>query len=115
MTRPSLPEEWKIVAQDIARAWIDQLCLPVPAHGPTNIATAYQLQEAILNHLKEPIGAWKVGINPEGGVWGSPLPCTALKTSHSLLSFSSWGYPGPGGGTGLPSLAKSSRREKTYV
>ncbi|WP_297460948.1 hypothetical protein [Ferrovum sp.] len=85
MTPALLPEEWKTFPQDLARAWIDRRCLPVPAHGPTSIAAAYKLQEAILIHLKEPIGAWKVGVAPEGGVWGSPLPCAALETSP--LSF----------------------------
>jgi 2-keto-4-pentenoate hydratase len=83
MTPSPLTEEWKTFPQDLARAWIDRRCLPVPAHGPTSIATAYRLQEAILIHLKEPIGGWKVGVNPEGGVWGSPLPCAALKSSQA--------------------------------
>ncbi|WP_297496415.1 hypothetical protein [Ferrovum sp.] len=86
MTDAPRHEEWDSFSRDLARAWIDHRCLPVPAHGPTSIADAYQLQEAILTHLKEPIGAWKAGVDPEGAVWGSPLPCTALKTARSHWS-----------------------------
>ncbi|NDU87049.1 MAG: hypothetical protein G3I09_02525 [Ferrovum sp.] len=72
--------------QDMAQAYRHHTCLPVPAEFPESLEAAYRAQEEFIQRLGEAVVAWKVGLGPMG-VWGSPLPSSALRHSPDAIMF----------------------------
>ncbi len=63
-----------------------QRVCPNAALVPYDRDAAYRIQEEIVQHLKSPVSAWKVGTTPSPGkVLGSPIPACCVQQSPALV------------------------------
>jgi len=67
-----------------ARKGLPIAALPERAR-PQSEADSYAIQEAVLRHLGESIGGYKVGFSPEGGVFCAPIFASKVHASPARL------------------------------
>jgi len=55
------------------------------AARPQSEADSYAIQDAVLRHLGERIGGWKVGFSPQGGIFCAPIYASKVHASPASL------------------------------
>src|SRR5712692_6710562 len=80
------PEQIDAAAGALAAARIGQPIAALPeAARPQSEADSYAIQDAVLRHLGERIGGYKVGFSPEGGIFCAPIYASAVYPSPAQL------------------------------
>ncbi len=83
------PEQIDAAAGALAAARIGQPIAALPeAARPQSEADSYAIQDAVLRHLGERIGGYKVGFSPEGGIFCAPIYASRVHASPASLAAS---------------------------
>src|SRR6266849_3199146 len=80
------PEQIDAAAGALAAARTGQPIGALPeAVRPQSEADSYAIQDAVLRHLGEHIGGYKVGFSPQGGIFCAPIYASRVHASPASL------------------------------
>lgn len=80
------PEQIEAAAGALAAARSGRPIAALPeAARPQTEAESYAIQDAVLRHLGEGIGGYKVGLSPEGGIFCAPIYNSRVYASPAYL------------------------------
>jgi 2-keto-4-pentenoate hydratase len=80
------PREIEAASSALAAARAGQPIAALPeAARPRSEADSYAIQDAVMRHLGERAGGWKVGFSPEGGIFCAPIYASRVHASPASL------------------------------